>query len=124
MYISFQVVSKFANKQNSKIYFIICSYILKMTLNVIETLKPSTYRPKHINNMKIHFQPLTNLQQIENTCEKQICMHTKKNVNVNPLYDMTESRRQIWQNGVELFVIGHNEIPTISFFIMKYRIFW
>ena len=35
--------------------FPICSYIQKITLNLIETLKTSIYNRTHTQNMKIHF---------------------------------------------------------------------
>ena len=41
--------------ENSKIDFKICSYIQKMTLEIIETLKTSIHNPKHTKNMKQHF---------------------------------------------------------------------
>ena len=37
-------------------HFLICSYIRKMTLDLIETLKTSIYNPKHINNTKNYFR--------------------------------------------------------------------
>ena len=43
-------------RRHPTIYFKICSNIQKMTLDFIETLKMSIYRPKHIKNTKIHFK--------------------------------------------------------------------
>ena len=46
---------RISRTKKNKIYLQICSYIQKMTLNLIETLKTSTYSPKHINNTKMDF---------------------------------------------------------------------
>ena len=47
---------QFQMSKCSKTFFRICSYIQKMTLNLIQTLKTSIYNQKHTKNTKIHFQ--------------------------------------------------------------------
>ena len=41
-------------EHNPKTYFKICSYIQKMTQNLIETFKTPIYSPKDIKNTKLH----------------------------------------------------------------------
>jgi hypothetical protein len=41
-------------RTNPKVFFKICLYIQKMTLNLIETLKTSIYSPNDTKNTKIH----------------------------------------------------------------------
>ena len=43
-------------RKNKYIYFRLCSYVQKMTLNLIETLKTSICNSKHTNITKIHFR--------------------------------------------------------------------
>ena len=52
MFLEVQFLDLFEISQ--KQMFKICSYLQKMTLNLIETLKISIYNPKHTKNTKRH----------------------------------------------------------------------
>ena len=59
MFWEFRTLQKF---ENPKIYFYICSYIQKMTLNLIENFETTIYSPKHTTNKKIHVNFLQHFQ--------------------------------------------------------------
>ena len=60
----------FPKSETPKIYFKTFSYIQKMTLNLIETLKTSICSHKHIKNMEIPFRNL-NIFKLSNIIMKK-----------------------------------------------------
>ena len=59
IYIHLHLIFEYCSKCLESPFLNICSYIQKMTLNPVESVKTSIYNPKQIKTPKVHFHFLT-----------------------------------------------------------------